>query len=185
MISRRTFTFYSFRYFKTVFRSHFAGALFSFAKAADVEPLRPVNIVDRGVKRTAAEDLALNQRGALHKGVENMFAQKGKARCLKARIWDDVSRVVSGKVTEIGVSLARSHLLRQFLLSSPRAKCAGPKGLRAESAGAFTGRRNSHSGRGEDFLTGQPDFFTETAVTPERKVEKSLPRWEINRHAEG
>ena len=42
-----------------------------------------------------------------------------------------------------------------------------------------------HSGRGEDFLTGQPDFFTETAVTPERKVEKSFPRWEINRHAEG
>ena len=56
---------------------------------------------------------------------------------------------------------------------------------RAESARAFTGRRNSHSGRGEDFLTGQPDFFTETAVTPERKVEKWFPRWEINRHAEG
>ena len=60
-----------------------------------------------------------------------------------------------------------------------------PKGLHAESARAFTGRRNSHSGRGEDFLTGQPDFFTETAVTPERKVEKWFPRWEINRHAEG
>ena len=58
--------------------------------------------------------------------------------------------------------------------------------LRAESARAFTGRRNSHSsGRGEDFLTGQPDFFAETAVTPERKVEKSFPGWEINRHAEG
>ena len=70
-----------------------------------------------------------------------------------------------------GLYLAR-HL---FTLSSPR----------AESARAFTGRRNSHSGRGEDFLTGQPDFFTETAVTPERKVEKSFPRWEINRHAEG
>ena len=40
-------------------------------------------------------------------------------------------------------------------------------------------------GRGEDFLTSQPDFFTETAVTPERKVEKSFPRWEINRHVEG
>ena len=26
-------------------------------------------------------------------------------------------------------------------------------------------------------------FFTETAVTPERKVEKSFPRWEINSHA--
>ena len=40
-------------------------------------------------------------------------------------------------------------------------------------------------GRGEDFLSRQLDFFTETAVTPERKVEKSFPRWEINRHVEG
>ena len=39
--------------------------------------------------------------------------------------------------------------------------------------------------RGEDFLSHQPDFFTETAVTPEQKVEKSFPRWEINRHVEG
>ena len=62
---------------------------------------------------------------------------------------------------------------------------SSPKGLRAESARAFTGRRCPHSGRGEDFLTGQLNFFTETAVTPERKVEKSFPRWEINRHAEG
>ena len=36
-----------------------------------------------------------------------------------------------------------------------------------------------------DFLSRQPNFFTETAVTPERKVEKSFPRWEINRHVEG
>ena len=28
-------------------------------------------------------------------------------------------------------------------------------------------------------------FFTETAVTTERKVEKSIPRLEINCHAEG
>ena len=70
-------------------------------------------------------------------------------------------------------------------LSSPRAKLTGSKGLRAESARAFTGRRNSHSGRGEDFLSRQPDFFTETAVTSERKVEKSFPRWEINRHDKG
>ena len=73
----------------------------------------------------------------------------------------------------------------EFILSSPRAKRTGPKGLRAESAKAFTGRRNSYSGRGEDFLSRQPIFFTETAVTPERKVEKWFPRWEINRHAEG
>ena len=55
----------------------------------------------------------------------------------------------------------------------------------AESARAVAGRRCPHSGRGEDFLSCQPDFFTETAVTPERKVEKWFPRWEINRHAEG
>ena len=67
------------------------------------------------------------------------------------------------------------------LMQPPR----GPKGLRAESARAVTGRRCPHSGEGEDFLTGQLNFFTETAVTPERKVEKSFPRWEINRHAEG
>ena len=71
------------------------------------------------------------------------------------------------------------------MLSSPRARRAGPKGLRVESARAVTGRRNSHSGRGEDFLSRQQNFFTETAVTPERKVEKWFPRWEINRHAEG
>ena len=56
---------------------------------------------------------------------------------------------------------------------------------RAESARAVTGRRNSYSGRGEDFLSRQPDFFTETAVTLERKVKKWFQRWEINRHVEG
>ena len=71
-------------------------------------------------------------------------------------------------------------MLDTLALSSP-----GPKGLRAKSARAFTGRRNSYSGREEGFLTGQPDFFTETAVTPERKVEKSFPRWEINGHGKG
>ena len=57
---------------------------------------------------------------------------------------------------------------------------------RAESARAVTGRRCPHSGEGDDFLMGQLIFFfTKTAVTPERKVEKSIPRWDINRHAEG
>ena len=63
---------------------------------------------------------------------------------------------------------------RRMRLSSPR----------AESARAVTGRLCPHSGRGEDFLSRQPFFFTETAVTPDRKVEKSFPRWEINRHVE-
>ena len=40
-------------------------------------------------------------------------------------------------------------------------------------------------GGGKIFLTGQPDFFTETAVILERKVKKWFLRWEINRHAEG
>ena len=61
----------------------------------------------------------------------------------------------------------------------------GPKGLRAETARAVTGRQCPQSGEGEDFLTGQLNFFMKTAVTPEKKVEKLFPRWEINRHAEG
>ena len=55
-----------------------------------------------------------------------------------------------------------------FVLVKIIIKRAGPKGLRAESARSFTGRRNSYSGRGEDFLSRQPNFFTETAVT--RKI---------------
>ena len=50
-----------------------------------------------------------------------------------------------------------------FMISSPR----------AESARAVNGRRCPHSGKGEDFLTGQLNFFTKTAVTLERKVKKS------------
>ena len=45
--------------------------------------------------------------------------------------------------------------------------------LRAESARAVTGRQC------------QLNFFTKTAVTPERKVEKLFPRWEMNGHSEG
>ena len=67
----------------------------------------------------------------------------------------------------------------------PAHEARGPKGPARWERRAFTGRRNSQSGRGEDFLTGQPEFFTETAVTPEGKVEKSFPRSEINRHGEG
>ena len=65
-------------------------------------------------------------------------------------------------------------------LSSPRAKRAGLKGLRAESARAVTGRQCSHSGKGEDFLMGQLNFFTETAVSPERKIKNRSPGWKLN-----
>ena len=70
----------------------------------------------------------------------------------------------------IEVSIIHGIVLNQHL-SSPRAKRSGPKVLRAESARAVTGRRCPHSGKGEDILTGQPDFFTKTAKSPERKVE--------------
>ena len=73
--------------------------------------------------------------------------------------------------------------VQQFWLSSPRAKRAGPKGLRAESARAVTGRRYLHSGEGKDFLTSYRIFFTKTAETPEQKFEKSFPRWEMNGHS--
>ena len=53
-----------------------------------------------------------------------------------------------------------------FVLSSPRAKHAGPKGLRAESARDVTGRQCPHSGEGEDFVMRQPSFFFyKTAIT--------------------
>ena len=69
-------------------------------------------------------------------------------------------------------------------LSSPRAESASPaRALRA--LGLLLANGTPTGGRGEDFLSRQPDFFTETAVTPERKVEKSFPRWDINRHVEG
>ena len=82
-------------------------------------------------------------------------------------------------------SAAPFTLYNYTIQPAREAKRAGLKGLRAESVRAVTGRRCPHSGEGEDFLTGQLNFFTETAVTPERKVEKSFPMWEINRHAEG
>ena len=82
--------------------------------------------------------------------------------------------------------LAHLFLFSKFsLISYTSSISSALSSPRAESARAFTGRRNSNSGRGEDFLSRQPNFFTETAVTPERKVEKSFPRWEINRHAKG
>ena len=58
-------------------------------------------------------------------------------------------------------------------LSSPR---AGPKGLRAESVRAFTGRRNSHSGRGEDFLSRQPIFFYGNSCNSRMESRKNVAK---------
>ena len=75
-----------------------------------------------------------------------------------------------------------SSKLHEFL-SSLR---AGPKGCVLRVLGLLLADGAPTVGwKAEDFLTGQPDFFTETAVTPERKVEKSIPRWEMNGLSEG
>ena len=57
------------------------------------------------------------------------------------------SRSFSIKVNQAELVLVLNENLILELLSSPRAKRAGPKGLRAESARAFTGGReiNRHA----------------------------------------
>ena len=64
----------------------------------------------------------------------------------------------------------------KMLLSTPRAIRAGPKGLRAESARAVTGRWYPHSGEGEDFLTGQLDFFYENCCISGTESRKIVPK---------
>ena len=79
----------------------------------------------------------------------------------------------------------------QFLVSLLSMLIVYPAGVRAWRAcalralGLLLADSAPTVGRGEDFLSRQPNFFTETAVTPEQKVEKSFPRWEINRHDKG
>ena len=56
-------------------------------------------------------------------------------------------------------SMVMDHWSNDAMVSMYRSPLAGPKGLRAESARAVTGRRCPHSGKGEDFLTGQLNFY--------------------------
>ena len=65
---------------------------------------------------------------------------------------------------------------QSFFLSSPRAKRAGPKGLRAESARAVTGRQCPHSGRGEDFLMSQLNFFYGYSCNSGTRSQKIVPK---------
>ena len=51
-----------------------------------------------------------------------------------------------------------------------------PKGLRDESARAVTGRRRPHSGEGEDFLTGRPDFFYENCCNSGMESQNIDPK---------
>ena len=71
------------------------------------------------------------------------------------------------KVPEMDVGLPYKLLTQLTLtkwpmcqnLSSPRAKRPGPKGLRAESARAVTGRRNSHRWEGGRLFEPSAGFF--------------------------
>ena len=73
---------------------------------------------------------------------------------------------------------------RVHSMSGASCDCQKTKSNRYQALGLLLADGTPTVGGGKT-LTGQPDFFTETVVTPERKVEKSFPRWEINRHAEG
>ena len=94
------------------------------------------------------------------------------------------SRTNGGSAGYVLLFYLPGRITQAILLIQPAREARAQRAC-AESARAVTGRRWPHSGKEEHFLTGQLNFFTETAVTPERKVEKSFPRWEINRHAEG
>ena len=105
------------------------------------------------------------------------------------------SALLMGRLVVVarGLYLAR-HLFTLFSLSDhdqddhypARARSARARRACALRAlGLLLADGTPTGGRGEDFLSRQPDFFTKTAVTSERKVEKSFPRWEINRHDKG
>ena len=73
-----------------------------------------------------------------------------------------IAALVSTKKSDLLVRrlLLGLHVLGQrAILSSPRAKRAGPKGLRAESARAVTGRRNSHRWEGGRLFEPSASFF--------------------------
>ena len=90
-----------------------------------------------------------------------------------------------GQVTTVpiehGVLLSFSSLNRIINASRIRYFFYPARALRA--LGLLLADGNPTVGGGKTFW--RPNFFTETAVTPERKVEKWFPRWEINRHVEG
>ena len=94
------------------------------------------------------------------------------------RFWDDT---MQPQPRNLNVhSLAHPYQVRIYntALSIQMVDCklSSPKGLRTESARAFTGRRNSHSGRGEDFLTGQPDFFYRNSCNSGTKSRKMVSK---------
>ena len=87
------------------------------------------------------------------------------------------------QLSKPSIEVVHGNLVAVFFLKGRILVSYPARALRA--LGLLLADGTPTGGRGEDFLSRQPDFFTQTAVTPERKVEKSFPRWEINRHVEG
>ena len=79
--------------------------------------------------------------------------------------------------------LAKISILKSII--QPTREARGPEGPAMRALGLLLADGAPTVGRGKTFWRVSWIFFTETAVTPERKVEKWFPRWEINRHAEG
>ena len=84
-------------------------------------------------------------------------------------------RATSNALTSEEIS--KSFIMMNLLLFSSSA--------RAESARAVTADGALTVGRGKTFWRVNLFFFTKTAVTQERKVKKSLPRWEMNGLSKG
>ena len=82
-----------------------------------------------------------------------------RVNCNRHKIWPlEYGKFETTFLLLLGVQPSAT-LVISSAINQARAKRAGPKGLCAESTRAFTGRWNSHSGTGEDFLSRQPNFF--------------------------
>ena len=80
----------------------------------------------------------------------------------------------------------RLYLLYLSLLSLLSSPCAARRACALRALGLLLADGAPTVGRVKTFWrVNRFFFFTKTAVTPERKVEKSFPRSEINCHAEG
>ena len=86
----------------------------------------------------------------------------------------------SDKKTSLSVTSIKS--IKQQLVSELVSPGARACTLRALGLLLVDGALTVRGGRLFELSTGF--FFTKTAVTQERKVEKSIPRWEMNRPSE-
>ena len=93
--------------------------------------------------------------------------------------------ITQAKIGDICLLFFYDLAMRVFSVCFYPARARARRACALRALGLLLADGTPTGGRGEDFLSCQPDFFTETAVTSERKVEKSFPRWEINRHVEG